>query len=61
MDLPELLTEAEVAELFRRTVDSLRRWRRKGTGPRWYRLGNRVLYDRRAVEEFLADRARGAA
>lgn len=28
-------------------------WRKRGTGPAYIRLGNRVLYEREAVRQFL--------
>ncbi len=41
---PELLTITEAAELLRSPVATLRYWRHRGTGPRSFRLGRRVLY-----------------
>ncbi|TQN40825.1 excisionase family DNA binding protein [Blastococcus colisei] len=41
---PELLTITEAAELLRAPVATLRYWRHRGTGPRSFRLGRRVLY-----------------
>ena len=38
------LTQRELAGLWRISVRSLERWRRKGTGPAWLRLGGRVVY-----------------
>ena len=49
----EFLTESEVALIVRRSVMSLRRWRRLGTGPRCIR-GTRVLYPARDLASWLA-------
>jgi predicted DNA-binding transcriptional regulator AlpA len=40
----ELLTTAEVAELTRTPIGTLRYWRFCNTGPRSFRLGRRVVY-----------------
>ena len=32
------------------------RWRRDGVGPRWAKMGSRVLYDLDALETFIANR-----
>ncbi len=60
---PELLTIAEAALLLRAPVATLRYWRHRGTGPRSFRLGRRVLYRRDDlqawVEEQLGQSATG--
>jgi excisionase family DNA binding protein len=43
---PELLTITEAADLLRAPIATLRYWRHRGTGPRSFRLGRRVLYRR---------------
>jgi DNA-binding transcriptional MerR regulator len=40
----ELLTIAEVADVLRVPIATLRYWRHLGTGPRSFRLGRRVVY-----------------
>jgi excisionase family DNA binding protein len=55
------LTDEETAELLRNTTSTLRRWRRKGLGPRWHRVGRKVLYRPSDVERWLRKQARGAA
>lgn len=47
----QYLTDAEVSSRVHISVQSLRRWRRLGTGPRWIRLGNSVRYP---VDELTA-------
>lgn len=49
------LTVGEVAELLRQPVATLRYWRHLGKGPKGFRVGRRVLYDRSDVEQFLAE------
>jgi excisionase family DNA binding protein len=60
---PELLTITEAALLLRAPVATLRYWRHRGTGPRSFRLGRRVLYRRDDlqawVEEQLGQSATG--
>jgi hypothetical protein len=55
-----LLPEAAAAYLLtrwnlRRTSRTLRLYRREGTGPAFYRVGNAVLYTRRALDMWAAD------
>jgi excisionase family DNA binding protein len=52
----ELLTTAEVAEMTRLSVSTLRYWRHAGTGgPASFKLGRRVMYRRADVEKWLAE------
>ena len=47
MDNPDdLLTTAEVAQIMRSPVSTLRYWRHLGTGPHSLRVGRRVVYQR---------------
>jgi excisionase family DNA binding protein len=52
MGMDEYLTEAEVAELLKVSVGTLRRWRREGTGPPSLRLGRGVRYLRSEVNRW---------
>jgi predicted DNA-binding transcriptional regulator AlpA len=52
----ELLLLDEVSELTRIPVPSLRFYRHNGTGPRSFRLGNRVVYKRADVEAWIEER-----
>jgi excisionase family DNA binding protein len=54
------LTEAEVAELLRVPSETLRYWRWKGTGPKAFHIGRRVLYAREDIDAFIAE-ARASA
>ena len=51
----EYLTTAEVAHLLRTSPESVRYWRHIGRGPKSFRVGRKVLYDRADVEAFIAD------
>lgn len=53
MTKPDLLTTAEVAELLHLPEGTLRTWRHQGTGPRSFKLGALVRYERRDVLEWL--------
>lgn len=54
-----ILTMAEVGELTRTPMATLRYWRHQGTGPASFRLGRRVVYDESDVLAWL-DRQRAA-
>lgn len=54
-----LYTAAEVAELLRVRKNTIDKWRQRGRGPRFLRIGTqgpsgRIRYTRAAVEEYLA-------
>lgn len=40
-----LLITDEVADLVRSKPETVRYWRHVGTGPKYFRIGRRVLYD----------------
>ena len=52
---PELLTITEAAELLRAPVATLRYWRHRGTSPRSFRLGRRVLYRRDDLQAWVEE------
>ena len=54
--LTELLTTADVASLVHAPADTVRYWRSQGTGPRYARIGKRVLYRQDDVERWIANR-----
>lgn len=49
----EMLTTAEVAEILRMPVSTLRYWRHRGNGPRAMKVGRRVLYEAADVRSFF--------
>lgn len=49
----EYLTEKEVALLFSLSAATLKTQRSKGLGPKYKKLGSKVIYARRDVEIFL--------
>jgi excisionase family DNA binding protein len=53
----ELLTVGDVAQLTRSTPAAIYQWRRRGTGPKGLRVGNKVLFRRQDIEEWLESRA----
>ncbi len=56
MDGPDdLLTTAEVAQIMRSPVSTLRYSRHLGTGPHSFRLGRRVVYRRADVTAWLLE------
>jgi hypothetical protein len=59
IEMPRMLTTAELAELLSLTPQSLRLWRHQGRGPRFVRLSGRrgrCLYDPRVVQAWLSER-----
>ena len=61
MDSPDdLLTTAEVAQIMRSPVSTLRYWRHLGTGPHGFRLGRRVVYRRADVTAWLGEQSEAA-
>lgn len=55
----EFLTTAEVADLLRAPVDTVRYWRQIGSGPPAAKVGRRVLYPRAGVEKWVASKFEG--
>ena len=47
-------TAAEVAEVLRLSPKTLANWRSKGLGPKYVRIGSRILYDGDEFETWLA-------
>ena len=64
-DPNELLTVAEVADILRRSEETLRYWRHIGTGPLSFKVGRRTVYLRSDLDAFIAkqhaETSRGAA
>jgi len=52
----DLLFGEEVAEITRIPLATLRFYRHNGTGPKSFRLGNRVVYKRTDVEAWIESR-----
>ena len=54
----DLLLLPEVAEITRRSVDTLRWLRHRGEGPPGFSMGRRVVFRRGAVMEWIAQQER---
>jgi predicted DNA-binding transcriptional regulator AlpA len=54
----DLLLLPEVAEITRRSIDTLRWLRHRGEGPPGFRMGRRVVFRRGAVMEWIAQQER---
>ena len=54
----DLLLLSEVAEITRRSIDTLRWLRHRGEGPPGFRMGRRVVFRRGAVMEWIAQQER---
>jgi predicted DNA-binding transcriptional regulator AlpA len=53
----ELLDPRETAKLFKVSPKTLERMRQVGDGPRFVKIGRRILYERSAIEEYLNHRS----
>lgn len=51
------MTTAEVAELLRSPIETVRYWRHIGKGPGSFKVGRKVLYKRADVEQWISDLA----
>ena len=51
--VPDLLTAAEVGHITHMKASSLAQMRYKGTGPKFVKLGSRVLYRREDVIDWI--------
>ncbi len=49
-----LFTEAQAARYLRRSVSSLRRGRRNGTGPGFVRFGRSIRYLRSQLDDYIS-------
>ena len=52
--MAKYLTTAELAELIRAPIETVRYWRHVGKGPKWFNIGRRVLYELADIEAFIA-------
>lgn len=52
-DKLDCLTEADFTLLANASHSTVEAWRKRGTGPAYILLGNRYLYPRKAVAEYL--------
>ena len=59
--MPQNLITAEVAELVRAPIETVRYWRHVGKGPKSFKVGRRVLYAIEDVDAWIAQAKVGAA
>jgi len=52
--MPQNLITAEVAELVRAPIETVRYWRHVGKGPASFKVGRRVLYAIEDVDAWIA-------
>ena len=57
----EYLTIQETADYLRTYVETLRKWRTQGTGPRAAKLGKRLVYRRSELDRWVRQRERERA
>jgi predicted site-specific integrase-resolvase len=54
MDLKRMyITPAQVADAYQIPYSTLAEWRYKGVGPHYHKLGSKILYEIKAVDEFM--------
>ena len=56
MQETEFLTTREASAFLRISKPTLERWRMEGRGPRYAKIGHRVLYPRVELEQFMRER-----
>ncbi|MGQ4574928.1 helix-turn-helix transcriptional regulator [Dermabacteraceae bacterium P7006] len=49
----QYITAKEVAEMTTCAVNTVNGWRFKNMGPRFHRLGGRIVYDRQDVQDWI--------
>jgi len=54
--LPDWVDTKELASWLHLSPQTFRKWRLTGGGPQYVKFGNRVLYKRKDVESWLAER-----
>jgi predicted DNA-binding transcriptional regulator AlpA len=54
LDDEKYLTDGEVAAKLHISLNTIKSWRHRGTGPRYVKLNRLVRYPVSAVEEFIA-------
>lgn len=54
------LIQADLAKRWRMSARTLERWRWQGIGPRYLKLGGRVVYPLEEIERFEAESLKGA-
>lgn len=56
-----LLPQSRVARLLGIEADTLGSWRRRGYGPRWYRVGKKIMYSQTDLLAWVHGQERGVA
>ncbi|MEI7056542.1 helix-turn-helix domain-containing protein [Nocardioides sp. CCNWLW239] len=59
-DTEEILTFAEAAEILRTSENTLRWWRQRKTGPRFFKIGRRLVTTVGDLRTFMRDQRRAA-
>jgi len=59
--LEPLLDQVRVANLLGIEVETLGAWRRRGYGPRWYRIGKKIRYAAADIRDWMSAQARQQA
>jgi hypothetical protein len=55
--LETLITPERLAQMLDVQVETLALWRKRGFGPKWYRIGRQIRYSERAALKWLEAQA----
>ena len=55
------LSEKEAAAYLSVSLSTMRRWRKNGTGPEYFRFGGVLRYSRSTLDEFIKQHTKTAA
>jgi excisionase family DNA binding protein len=58
---PVSLSEKEAAQYLSVSLSTIRRWRRAGTGPEFFRFGDVLRYRKEALDSFIRQHTQSAA
>jgi excisionase family DNA binding protein len=56
--MTDLLTTHEAASYLRLSPRTLENWRVRGSGPRFHKFGDKVLYEQHDIDTWVAEQAR---
>jgi hypothetical protein len=54
LDLDDLISEVEAAEVLRQKPETLTQWRHREIGPEYFKVGRRVFYSKSALVAYIA-------
>lgn len=58
METEDLITDEAAAQVLHVSKGTLAQWRYLGTGPRYFKVGRRILYSRSRLSAWLSEQER---